>query len=170
MASSIFITPGGVNNNGGALTFPLGTQLSELQLGVISMISSGAVNELRIPNGSGVEYLTCSWVSNSGYIGTVKNGGSARNCAFAAGGQVLLSPNNGINAWSLDVSGNLLAATDNTPNLGASAANRPATITAGTRVVAPAYTVGASAGASGTGTAISAITVTNGIVTAITVT
>lgn len=170
MASSIFITPGGVNNNGGALTFPLGTQISEGALGQLAMVSAATTNEFRIPNGSNLEYLTVGWAANQGTLGGVKNGGTARNCAFASGSQVLFAPNNGIVAYQIDTSGNLLASTDNTPNIGAAAANRPATITAGTRVVAPAYTVGASAGASGTGTAITAITVTNGIVTAITVT
>jgi hypothetical protein len=166
MASSVWITPSGVNNTGGTLSFPLGTQITESALGLLAMVSAATTNEFRVPNGSNPEYLTVGWASNQGTIGGVNNSGTARNCAFAAGSAVLLAPNNGVVGWKVDTSGNLMANTDNAPDIGATAATRPRNIFAGTRVTSAAYTVGAANGASFGPSAVASLTVVNGIITA----
>ena len=67
-----------------------------------------------------------------------------------------------VSRWLVSASGHFLGATDNTYDIGASGATRPRTIYAGTSIVAPSYTVGSTAGATGT---CSSVGVINGIVT-----
>jgi hypothetical protein len=64
--------------------------------------------------------------------------------------------------WHIRESGHLWAVADNTYDIGASGATRPRTIYAGTSIVAPAYTVGATPGVTGS---CSSVAVVNGIVT-----
>jgi len=106
-------------------------------------------------SGGDSEFLSYLWSSNIAYIGTEKTGaGTARAFRIQTAGS---------GRWEFTASdGHMLAVTDNVTDIGASGATRPRTVYAGTSVVAPAYTVGATAGASGT---CASATVVNGIVT-----
>jgi len=83
--------------------------------------------------GSGVE------VASNGSIGFVQayNRDGASWLPLTIAGSTLTFATSGSDRWSVNSSGHLLAATDNTVDIGASAATRPRTIYAGTSVVTP---------------------------------
>jgi hypothetical protein len=175
MANSVFVEYGfsvsgsSVTLQQASLAWPLGTTLNESALGTLAMISSSTTNQINIPNGSSLEFGGLDWLSNVFEIGNVTNGGTARDCRVKTAGNLIFGAN-GADKWFIDkATGNFFAISDNALDIGATAASRPRNIFAGTRVTAPAYTVGASAGASGTGTVLTQLTVSNGIVTSITI-
>lgn len=150
------------------LAFSAGTQWIESALGTLAMVSSAATNQIQIPNGSNPEFGSAGWVSNVWSMGNTTNGGTTRSAQVFSAGAINMAPQ-GVNMWQFSAAGNLLASTDNTSDIGASGATRPRNVFAGTRVTAPAYTVGATVGASGTGTVLTQLTVVNGIVTSLTI-
>lgn len=80
---------------------------------------------------SNYERLSLEWFSNDLYIHTNNAGsGSSRNILIRASGDLHLSSQGGDN-WKI-VSGNFLAVTDNTYDIGAAGGNRPRNIFAGT--------------------------------------
>ena len=94
-------------------------------------------------------------MANSIFIGPFGFVNDGSNIVFPAGRGVA-------------VNGDLIFGTDNANDIGASGASRPRTIYAGTRVVAPGYTAGSSAGVASFGpSGVTSITVVGGIVTAI---
>lgn len=152
-------------------TYAIGT--STLTVGDNVLLARDAANALAQRNGTNAqtfrvyntftdlnnyERINVAWLSNVATLEAARGGtGSARNISFAT---------NGSHRWQVDATGgHFIAAADNTYDIGASGANRPRTGYFGTSVVSPAYTVGATAGASFNG-AITNITVVNGIVTA----
>lgn len=121
-------------------------------------------------NGSTGYYLTLTGSGGSSLINAVGTNSDLRIRGGDAGGSGLfLSGLNSVdNQWQITSAGKLIAVTDNSYDIGASGATRPATIYAGTRVVAPAYTAGASAGVANFGpSVVTSITIVGGIVTAI---
>lgn len=168
MANSIFVD--GLLGQA-SLAWPLGTSLQETALGTIAMVSTAATNQIQVPNGSNPEYGAIRWVSNALEYAGVINGGTARHLRMnaPAGGNLLFAIN-GADKWYVDTTTfSFFAITDNSIDIGASGAHRPRSVYAGTSVIAPAYTVGSTAGASGSGTVLTALTVVNGIVTAISI-
>lgn len=111
--------------------------------------------------------------ANSFSLLSTSTGGTVRPLVLGTNGNAtlfLVVQGGTATGWQIaGASGNLLAGADNTLDIGATAANRPRNIFAGTRVTAPAYTVGSTTGASGTGTVLTQLTVVNGIVTSITI-
>lgn len=119
---------------------------------------------------SGFKYRITDTAGKIGY-NTVASGAWSIQTAISGTADAAISwvEQMRISPTAITANNHLLFGTDNTYDIGASGATRARNIYAGTRVIAPAYTVGASAGASGTGTVVSQITVVNGIVTSITV-
>lgn len=169
MANSIWGTPNGLSVNGATVTFPLGTQLTESALGTLAMVSSSAANQFQIPNASNLEYGMIGWTAGVFESGNVANGGTARNYRTKSAAALVVAINNGTDAWQVNTSSHLLAITDNGPDIGQTATGRPRNVFSATRATNPAYTVGATVGASGTGTVVSQLTVVNGVVTSCTI-
>jgi hypothetical protein len=126
-------------------------------------------------NGANDEYTRLAWSGNEFIIAPAVTGtGTYRAMQLGTVNTPVLRPTAAAinfytipgNVWSMTSSGHFTAGVDNTFDIGASGATRPRTIYAGTSVVAPAYTVGSTAGASFSGV-VTNITVVNGIVTAV---
>lgn len=156
MANSIFVDPvSGSSSGGGSTIFTggviapwFGSEGAIPVTGFLRMANNMFITTLQ-SNASTVDLLgytsSNSLILGDAAAGVVDYRGASHRFRIS-----------GTAVWDIDASGNIVD--DGTH-----------TITAGSRVISPAYTVGATPGASGTGTVISQITVVNGIVTAITV-
>lgn len=163
------------------LKFANGTVFTDSALGVTAMVSSGAVNAIRIPNGSGLEFGFSRWSSNVFEIGLATNSGTGRNLRIigsGAGGTNIIFNASGSDNWQINTSGHLTAPATNTFDIGAaSGVTAPRTIYAATSVITPlvsaqlttvtAVTSVANVGANSCGTTAATIAGTNntGIVT-----
>jgi hypothetical protein len=145
-----------------------GSLLLDLQVGGSSRASVSKAGLLNVQSLSLVGTLT---ISGTGTMTAGDGSNSAPAYSFASDSDTglyrattnaLAFATNGTERWRINASGHFVGGSDNSFDIGASGATRPRTIYAGTSVVAPAYTVGATAGASGT---CASVTVVNGIVT-----
>lgn len=146
------------------------------QIGIAGDVSlfRDAVNTLALRNGTNAQafrmYETYTDASNYSRLGIQATGTTFDIYGQQAGTGVARAFRFGTNnspQWQVSTSGHLLTVTNNTYDIGdLAAAGRPATIYAATRVTAPAYTVGSTAGASFGPGPVTSLTVVNGIVTA----
>lgn len=118
---------GRADTTGGTVTPGTLATFSDLQLGNLTVesgdISAGAAASLDLLGGTDVSITAGNNAGNSVNI-------SAPN----ATGTVTIATN-GATRWTVDESGNLLAAVDNTQNIGAAGASRPQTVFVGTSTV-----------------------------------
>lgn len=119
-------------------------------------------------SGADEEFGSLTWSANTFFISTTFGGaGVGRNLQIGpVGANLLVFQSGGTGRWNIAVGGDLTAVTDNTYNIGAVGASRPATIFAGTAVRSPLYIAGATNGFTGTVTPVTTITMIGGIVTA----
>jgi hypothetical protein len=114
--------------------------------------------------GGALEYLQLGAVGGNFVLRTTGSGGGTTRTLIIDAATINFQEA-GTSRWNIYTGGHLITAVDNAIDIGASGATRPRTIYAGTSIVAPAYTVGATAGATFNG-AVTNLTVVNGIVTA----
>ena len=128
----------GLGWTGGHEQNAIDTNLLRTSQGIVSMVSSGASNAYRLPNGAGPEYGMVGWSSNVFEFGTVVNGGTNRNVRIKAGaaGSIIFQAS-GSDNWSVNSSGHFLALNDNATDIGATGATRPRTAYIATSVITP---------------------------------
>lgn len=180
VAAGSVLVSGGV---GAAPAYSATPTLTSVLFGGNAIVTSDAANAVAQRNGttaqvfrvyntftSATDYerIGVNWSSNTAQVHVEKGsgGGSGRTLSLGTDGAAsILFRTNGSNRWDVRSNGHFFAQDDNTYDIGSSGAARPRTGYFGTSVVSPAYTVGATAGASFNG-AITNLTVVNGIVTA----
>jgi hypothetical protein len=149
LGGSIFIT-----NNSGAIYWGASndTLLSRDAANTVAQRNGVNAQTFRVYNtftdASNYERLDIAWSSNTASILTIQAGtGSARSLQLGTTGSnsVNITTNN-TGRWSINASGNFLAQTDNTYDIGASGANRPRYIYVGLNVVAGGSLVASASG------------------------
>jgi hypothetical protein len=90
---------------------------------------------------TGYERVGLYWTANAAYLmGESAGTGVARTLYIGGGSNIYLMPGGAVK-WNFQNSGNILAQTDNTYDIGASGASRPRTGYFGTSVVTPAIVI-----------------------------